>query len=322
MTPAGPAQAERSVSYTNPVFPEYFADPFVFLHEGVYYAVGTSPLLEGQFSVLRSLDLVNWHRLGTALETSAGFEGGSFWAPEVAIADGRFYLYYSVGKGDKSHHLRVAVSAKPEGPYEDLGRLTPEDSIFAIDASPYRHADGDWYLFYATDLLDGDRPGTSLVVDRLLDMTTLAGTPQVVARASQDWQRFEANRAIYGRTLDWHTLEGPCAVFRNGKVYCLYSGGNWQNETYGVDFAVADHPLGPYRSDTPATPRLLQTLPGQVIGPGHNSIVAGPDGKTEYIVYHAWDAGRTARLMRLDRLEWTEDGPTCDGPSIDERHVT
>lgn len=322
MTSTGLKRTDRTVHYVNPVFPEYFADPFVLRHDGVYYAVGTSFQQVGQFSVLTSPDLVRWTRVGSALETPSGYEEGSFWAPEIAFADGLFYMYYSVGKGDKGHHLRVAISARPEGPYHDHGRLTSEETLFAIDASPYRHVDGEWYLFYATDLPDGAKPGTAVVVDRLVNMTNLAGSPTVVVRASEEWQRFESNREIYGRVLDWHTLEGPCAVYRNGKVYCLYSGGNWQNESYGVDFVVADHPLGPYEAESSTTPRLLRTVPGEVIGPGHNSIVSGPGGETDYIVYHAWNSERTARLMRLDRLEWTEDGPTCDGPSVTQRQVT
>ena len=45
-----------------------------------------------------------------------------------------------------------------------------------------------------------------------------------------------------------------------------------------------------------------------LIGPGHNSIVTGPDGE-DWIAYHAWDAGMTARRMCVDKLVWTTDGP-------------
>ena len=30
-----------AMQYRNPVYPEYFADPFVWKHDGIYYAVGT-----------------------------------------------------------------------------------------------------------------------------------------------------------------------------------------------------------------------------------------------------------------------------------------
>jgi len=48
-----------------------------------------------------------------------------------------------------------------------------------------------------------------------------------------------------------------------------------------------------------------------VIGPGHNSVVVGPDNVTQYIVYHAWDKAHTARRMCVDKLVWTADGPRC-----------
>jgi hypothetical protein len=54
---------------------------------------------------------------------------------------------------------------------------------------------------------------------------------------------------------------------------------------------------------------VLRGLPGHVIGPGHCSVVTGPDGVTDYLAYHAWNPGMTVRTMRLDPLQWTPDGP-------------
>lgn len=319
-----------NLHYTNPVYPEYFADPFAWRHDGVYYAIGTgapqagtSPSLEDEervFPILISENFVDWRPAGNALIRPDRSLGDDFWAPEVAFADGKFYLYYSVGHGDKGHHLRVAVSDAPAGPYRDHGVLLDLTVCpFSIDAHAFRDDDGQWYLFYARDFLDHDggaRPGTALVVDRLETMTKLAGEPKTVLRAHHDWQLFEARRPLYGRVWDWHTLEGPCVLKRDGRYYCLYSGGRWEDESYGVDYGVADNVLGPY-ADAGAEngARILRTVPGHVRGPGHNSVVKGPDGETDYIVYHAWDEGRTARKMCLDKLIWTSDGPRCAGPT-------
>src|SRR4051794_10137569 len=189
-----PGSVEHSPSntvmqYQNPVYPEYFADPFVWKHEDVYYAVGTGVVEAhsdvghgvsaltitgdpGVFLLLRSDNLATWAPIGSALETLHPDYGDAYWAPEVAFSDGKFYLYYSVGRGDKAHHIRVAVSDRPEGPYRDMDtRVTdPFRYPFAIDASPFQDDDGQWYLFYARDLLDGSRPGTTVVVDRLATM--------------------------------------------------------------------------------------------------------------------------------------------------------
>lgn len=319
-------------TYQNPVFARYFADPFVFLHEGAYYAVGTGQP-EGAFDrpgvafqMLRSEDLCDWSPVGAALECPENVPANAYWAPEVAYSNGTFYMYYSMGVDDKHHQLRVATSANPEGPYIDNGVpvLDPGTCPFAIDAHPFQDDDGAWYLFYARDFLDsedGARPGTAVVAAPLIEMVHVPSTYSVVQRPHHDWQRYQEDRSMYWGQYDWHTLEGPCVRKRNGLYYCIYSGGNWQNESYGLDYFVADHPLGPYRDDNPGFARLLRTVPGNVIGPGHNSIVVGPDGKTDYVVYHAWDVEMTARKMSIDPITWTPDGPRCDGPSWQPREL-
>jgi beta-xylosidase len=317
-------------TYTNPVYPKYFADPFVWRHDGTYYAIGTGPAEATGHAdrepraipLLRSIDFANWEFVHLALCRPSNSLGDAIWAPEIAYDNGRFFMYYSVGHGDKNHQLRVAASDTPEGPYRDVaGPLQDLRSCpFAIDPQPFRDDDGQWYLFYARDFLDNDdgvRAGTALVVDRLIDMTRLAGQETVVLRARYDWQRFKANRPMYGRVFDWHTLEGPSVRKRGGRYYCFYSGGCWDSENYGVDYGVADNVMGPYdNGGGQHGPRVLRTIPGQILGPGHNSIVTGPDGRTDYIVYHAWDPNRQARRMHIDPLVWGPGGPRCDGPTL------
>ncbi|MDX2232271.1 MAG: glycoside hydrolase family 43 protein [Leptolyngbyaceae cyanobacterium bins.349] len=317
-------------TYTNPVYPEYFADPFVWQHQDVYYAIGTGPAeAAGQveemhqqrvFPLLRSNDLVNWQFAGNALQRPDPALGDNFWAPEVAYADNIFYLYYSVGQGDKNHQLRVATSSDPLGPYEDVGKplVNPKACTFSIDPSPFQDDDGQWYLFYAQDFLDtenGVRAGTALVVDRLLTMTELAGAATVVLRARHVWQRFLADRPMYGGVYDWHTLEGPCVRKHEHRYYCFYSGGRWETENYGVDYGIADHVMGPYSdAGNELGPRVLRSIPDCVLGPGHNSIAVSATGQ-EYVVYHAWDTEMKARRMCIDQLVWTTSGPRCQGPT-------
>ncbi len=292
---------------------------------GAYYAFGTSgvgyPSRDErggrEFTLLRSTDLVHWDFLGGALERPEDKSLGShFWAPEAAQGDdGRFYLYYSIGEnGEVRHRLRVAVADQPEGPYVDQGITLVEQSgvPFTIDPSPFRDEDGQWYLFYARDFADsedGYRAGTGLVVDRMVSMTQLAGEERTVLRARYDWQRFMKDRPmpLYNGTFDWHTLEGAFVVKRNGRYWCFYSGAAYTSANYGVDVAVADSPLGPWDGTGAANgARVLHTIPG-LIGPGHNSIFVGPDGR-DYIAFHAWDSSHRARQMHINPLIWQADG--------------
>jgi beta-xylosidase len=321
-------------AWRNPVYPEYFADPFVWRVGDEYLAIGTGPAeAAGRvsssnaatvFPLLRSQDLGTWTPAGQALVRPDPTLGNAFWAPEVATFEGAWYLYYSVGHDDRQHHLRVARSDSPLGPYVDAGALTsPDDVPFAIDPHPFRDRDGHWYLFHARDFLDtrdehgrAARVGTALVVSPMPSMTSLARDAHGVARARCDWQRYAADRPMYGAVYDWHTLEGPCVVVHDGRYYCLYSGGCWQTDTYGVDFAVAASVLGPWRDEgAERGPRVLRTVPGRVLGPGHCSVVVGPDGVTPMLAYHAWDPGMTARRLCIDELDFTADGPRSPGPT-------
>lgn len=305
-----------------PIYPNYFADPFAWRHGEEYFVVGTGEReAEGHpgemiFPLLRSADFMTWEVAGRAMLRPDPALGSNFWAPEVAVHEGKFYLYYSVGFADAKHQLRVATSDTPLGPFQDCGNplISLDICPFAIDASPYRDDDGQWYLFFARDYLDtdGGRTGTGLAVAPMKSMTQLHAESRTVLRARHDWQRFQAGRAIYNGTYDWHTVEGPCVRKKDGRYYCFYSAGRWENDTYGVDYAVADHVLGPYTdAGNEAGPRVLRTIHGSLIGPGHNSIVTTPEGE-DWLVYHAWDSGMTARRTFIDRLIWTSEGPRCE----------
>jgi len=308
----------RQRTYRNPVYDGYFADPFVLRWEDRYVAYGTGDQVDGRaFRVLTSPDLVTWTAASGALEPLPEAMGSDYWAPEVVGSGSQWWMYYSVGHGDQGHHLRVARATSPLGPFVDAGvDLTPEET-FAIDPHPFRDVDGTWYLFYARDVLEGERVGTSLAVGVLETMTSLSGPGTPVLAPSADWQIFQRGRPIYDRVVDWHTLEGPTVRHHDGRYYCLYSGGSYLGEGYGVAWATAEHPLGPW-TEPAGTDRLLATVPGHVRGPGHNSVVTSPAG-TDVLVYHAWDETMTTRWMCIDVLEWGPAGPSTPGPTWTEQ---
>jgi beta-xylosidase len=318
------------VRYKNPVWRGYFADPFVLRWDDFYYAYGTGQTaLESDgraFPVLRSEDLVNWEYIGGAVRPVIG--ATAYWAPEVAEKDGVFYLYYSAGfgGGDESHGIRVATADFPTGPFTDMERLLLPDHGFTIDPHPFRDPmTGQWYLYFATDYTSDEPHGTGLAVVPLADdMMTVTGVPTTVIRASQEWHIYERDRHYKGqRWPKWHTIEGPFVVYHDHRYWCLYSGGKWSSENYGVGFAVADSPLGPWGDDMAAHgPIVLKGKPGFLIGPGHNSVTVAPDGSTQVMAYHAWDPDRTLRRMCIDPLRWTAEGPRCDGPSTDVRTMS
>ena len=305
------------LNYSNPLWDGYCADPFVLRAGDFYYCYATStPSSYGrQFALLRSKDLSNWEYLGGALTPMSGFEDAEHWAPEVCERDGRFWMYFScnspLGDDDTTQRLHVAVSGSPEGPFEVVKvNLFPDDG-FTIDASPFHDPQsGKWFLFFARDFLD-ERVGTGTAVVELNDdMISWTGEVHTVVRASADWQVFERNRTIYGQTVEaWHTVEGAFVVFHEGQYVCFYAGGNWTNASYGVSFAVADSPLGPWLDERSHEGAFVLRGDAETIGPGHNSVVLAPDGQTHFCVYHSWNREGTKRQLCLDPIKWTSDGP-------------
>jgi GH43 family beta-xylosidase len=298
-------RSDRTGTYHNPVYPHSFPDPFVLkCMDGFFaYCTGFAESEDEVFRVLASSDLVQWNDRGFAMRALASAPP-YYWAPEVSYWNGQYFLYYSAGN-EALMEIRVAVSERPDGGFVDAGRrLTFED--FAIDPHVFTDRDGSRYMFYATDFLEHTHIGTGTVVDRMIDPFTLAGEPRPVTRARYDWQVYDPNRAEKGG-VRWHTVEGPAVFERKGTYFQMFSGGNWQNTTYGVSFASsasiqADGEWEQHSDGNIVLP-LLRTLPGEVIGPGHNSIVRGPNNRELYCVYHRWtDAGRVMAIDRMDAV--------------------
>lgn len=202
--------------------------------------------------------------------------------------------------------IRVAVADSPIGRYIDSGhRLTFQK--FAIDAHVFVDEDRSRWLFYATDFLDHSHIGTGTVRDRMLSPFELEGNPQPVSRARFDWQVYDPQRANKGN-VRWHTIEGSFVLKRKNVYYQMFSGGNWQNPTYGVSYAATRDLLAPDEwrqySDGEKILPILMTVPGKVVGPGHNSVVRGPDNFQIFCAYHRWADDLRGRLLAIDRMEF------------------
>ena len=303
-------------TYLNPVHDRPSPDPFVLKHRGEYWCYTTGFWRDGRaFGILYSRDLVHWRELSGAMEP---FADGStcYWAPEVTYENGRFLMYYSVGNETRMQ-IRVAAASHPAGPFVDTGHaLTTQE--FAIDPHVFIDDDGKRYLFYATDFLEHTHIGTGTVVDRMIDEFTLAGRPHPVTRAKYDWQVYDPNRAEKGG-VRWHTVEGPFVLKREGVYYQMFSGGNWKNLTYGVSYAITRDIESPEEWEQAADGEkvlpILRTIPGLVVGPGHNSATRGPDNRELFCIYHRWADDGSDRVLSIDRQDWVGERMIVLGPS-------
>lgn len=99
-----------------------------------------------------------------------------------------------------------------------------------------------------------------------------------------------------------------------------YSANDTGYSHYGIGVATASHPLGPW-TKYEDNPLMTTDLSNGVSSPGHNSIVASPDGKELFVVYHrhADPQGERPsfdRVVCIDRLYFDREGRLrTDGPT-------
>ncbi len=102
-------------------------------------------------------------------------------------------------------------------------------------------------------------------------------------------------------------VEGPFMLKRNGTYYYMWSEGGWTGSSYGVAYATADNPLGPFiRREG-----VLSTDEKVAKGAGHHSVICIPGTDEHYIVYHRRPLEETHanhRVTCMDRLEFGPDG--------------
>ncbi len=67
--------------------------------------------------------------------------------------------------------------------------------------------------------------------------------------------------------------------------------------------------------------RLLKSDGEHLFGPGHNSVVVGPNNIDQYIVYHAWEPDWEARRLCFDRLFWHGDELWTAGPNAQPQPI-
>lgn len=295
-------------TYTNPVSdtPLQMGDPFVLQHGDKYFLFGTNASNEG-FKCWESPDLVQWTPKGWAYqETDASWAKSHYWAPEVKEYRGKFYLTYSaMPKSADTPRLLIAlaVSDKPAGPYTDLFAPWFDFGYSAIDGHIFVDDDGKPYLYFSRNgVQDGYSFGIIYGMALAEDLSKPIGEAVKLMEADQPWEkvRYAENRCN----------EGAFVLKHNGRYYMTYSANHTGFPHYGIGYATADNPLGPWVK-AEENPIAATNLEIGVSGPGHSCITRSPDGKELFIVYHTHaDPKKPSgeRVVNIDRLRFAEDG--------------
>ena len=243
--------------------PVRLADPFIMLHDDVYYAYGTNA--DDGIEVYTSDDLKEWGKAPElALHKDNSYGDKWFWAPEVYYVNGKFYMYYSADE-----HMCVAVADSPFGPFKQSIQKPMLEGEKTIDNSLFIDDDGTPYLFF-----DRFNDGLNIWVAELEDdlMTIKTETLHPCIHVSQEWEQ------VWPRVN-----EGAFVVKHNGVYYMTYSANSYESQFYGIGCATATEIFGEW-TKYPDNP-LLQK-PGKLVGVGHSAMFWDKDGELR-IVFHA-----------------------------------
>jgi beta-xylosidase len=280
-------------TYRNPLLPEQsFADPHVIKVGDTYYLYATTHTRG--YDVYAGKDLVHWENRGLAFDDPRR----GVWAPDVFYnqrGDGKFYLYYTDNIADAprsgmNKQIGVAVADSPLGPFKDRAVLATN----AIDAHLFQDDDGKFYLYYV-DLAGGFK----IRVQAMSDPLTKHGETTTVIRPTEPWEM-----------VSGHVTEGPFMLKRNGVYYLTYSGTGADSPNYGIGYATAKSPLGPF---TKFAGNPIVRRGGKVLGPGHHCVIECPDRKL-WLVYHQKWGEETSfkRFLALDPI-WFDDQGVLHG---------
>jgi beta-xylosidase len=185
------------------------------------------------------------------------------WAPDLRPANGKYYLYYSIGPQDPTpSRLGVAVCDTPAGPCKDSGKplFTGGSGFEAIDPMVFVDQKTSRALLYA-----GGSAGAKLRVFELApDMVSIA-------------------REVPVDQPPMFT-EGAFMHERGGIYYLSYSSGHWNMADYSVHYAMSTSPTGPWKYRGP-----ILIGDRKFKGPGHHAFVQDPKTGEWLIVYHRWE---------------------------------
>jgi beta-xylosidase len=289
-TLAGALERTDAAPFSNPVIPGNVADPSVVRADGAYWAAATSGHWAPVFPIYRSTDLISWQQVGAVFARPPAWARGNFWAPGLAVQNGRWSVYYSASRKDGKPCIALAEAHAPTGPWHDRGFVVCQPTG-SIDPSAVTDASGQRYLVWKQMGVGSGIYGALLSpLGR-----KLKSAPVELTAPDAPWEE--------------GVTEGPDIV-RNGDAYFLvYSGGHCCRPpcTYAVGVARADQVLGPYTKD-PDNP-VFHGGNGWKC-PGHGTLVDGPGGELSFL-HHAYaddDPFDVHRQALLDPVGFGGDG--------------
>jgi GH43 family beta-xylosidase len=305
------AQDTAPATFTNPLLPSG-ADPWVIYHDGFYYYANSAgkQLIIRKTKTMQGLGAAPRTIIWKAPDGTAWSK--ELWAPELHYLRGKWYMYFAADDGSNDHHRIYALeNLSPDptlGEWTFKGQVGDASNKWAIDVSVFEHA-GELYMLWSG--WDGDGNGQqNIYIAKMENPYTIKGDRVKLSSPELDWEKFgTANPPHVG------VNEGPEILEHGDKIFLIYSASGCWTDHYalGMLTAKASADLMDPKSWTKSPNPVLETsAENSVYAPGHNSFFKSPNGKEDWIIYHANPAPGCGcggqRSPRMQKFIWKKDG--------------
>ena len=317
-TPPVTPPATDTTTFENPLLSSG-PDPWVAQKDGYYYYTQTLGNKISLWKTKAMSDLKD--AVITTVWTAAPGTAYSddVWAPEIHYINNKWYIYFAADSSgyDETHRLYVLENdnADPTTTSWQLkGKLNEPSNNWAIDASEFDH-NGSSYLIWSgwINSLGGQQ---NIYIAKLSNPYTISGSRVLISSPTYDWEKngFPVN-------------EGPEALVNaNGNVFLTYSASYCGTDNYSLgllSLKANSDPLNASNWTKSSSPVFTSNTTGGAYGPGHNGFFISPDGKENWIIYHANsvshpndDGCGDSRSPRMQKFTFNADGTPNFGTPV------
>lgn len=310
-------------TFTNPLLPAG-ADPWCIYHDGFYYYTHTTGRNITVWKTKSIATLKNAEKKTVFVPPASGPYSKQIWAPEIHFLQNKWYIYFAADSGNNQDH-RIWVlendSADPfAGEFKMKGKLTTPADKWSIDGSVFEHR-GQLYFIWSG--WEGDVNGQqNIYLAKMQDPWTISGGRVLISSPTLEWEK---HGDLHDARNPPHVNvnEGPEVLAHGDKLFLIYSASGCWTDFYALGMLTASA-LGNLMDSASwkksATPVFQQSVSNGVYAPGHNSFFVSPNGKENWILYHANSQPAQGcggyRSPRAQPFTWNADGTPNFGEPV------
>lgn len=302
-------------TFTNPLL-DHGPDPWVVAYKGMYFYMNSTGTNLTIWATPDITDLRHARKQIVWTPPASGPASHDIWAPELHRFDGRWYLYFAADAGANESHRIFVLENPDEDPLSDhwsfKGQVSDNTDKWAIDASAFE-VNGEKYLLWSG--WKGDRDGEQdIFIAHLSNPWTIDSPRTLISSPRYPWEHV-GDLPDRPETPHVDVNEGPELLQHGKDLFLVYSGSACWTDFY--ELGVAEAHVGDNLLDAGSWKKFdhsffSQNRVGHVFGPGHNGFFKSPDGKQDWIIYHANPQSHEGcddfRSPRAQPFTWNADG--------------